>query len=126
MLGYSPGGLRLQPVRLVPRFGALGQASPPPTPLPPRIPPEVLQPAAPVAQAVAKAAGVGMAVGGGMVVIGAATAWVGIHTGVKEKGILSVTGWTVGILAGLGSVMTLATIAGLGIIKSAASSAAAV
>lgn len=31
----------------------------------------------------------------------AATAWVGIHTGTKEKGLLSIAGWVVGAAGGL-------------------------
>src|SRR5579871_5123620 len=120
MLPYAPGGLRLRPVRLV-----LGQqgALPPAPPLPIR-PGDILSPAAPVAEAISKVAGMGMAVGVGVLAVTAGTAWVGIHTGIEEKGFLSFTGWTVGILAGLGGILTLTTIAGLGVIKSAANQVA--
>lgn len=36
-----------------------------------------------------------------MTTLGAAGAWVGIHTGVKEKGWLSAAGWTMGVVGGL-------------------------
>jgi len=38
-------------------------------------------------------------------VLAAGTAWVGINAGVKEKGFLSVVGWTTGIAAGLATLM---------------------
>jgi len=120
MLSYASGGLKLRPVRLV-----LGQAgSLPPMPPPPLPLSDILSPSAPVAEAVGKVAGVGMVVGAGVLALSAGTAWVGIHTGVKEKGFLSFTGWTVGVLAGLGGLLTLTTIAGLGVIKSAANQVA--
>lgn len=115
MLPYDPG-LRLRPVRLV-----LGQqGSVPLGPPPPIRPADVLNPGAPVAQFIGNAAGTGMAIGAGVLAMSAATAWVGIHTGIEEEGFLSFTGWTVGVLAGLGGILTLTTIAGLGVIKSAA------
>lgn len=36
-----------------------------------------------------------------------AAAWVGIHTGLKERGLLSVAGWTVGLAGGLMGLMSL-------------------
>lgn len=124
MFSYAPVGLRLQPVPIVSRFGALGQAGLPPT-LPPPVPREAFfQPVKSVAEGIAGIARTGMAVGAGMVVLSAGAVWVGIHTGIKEKGFLSFTGWTVGVLAGMGGVLTLATIAGLGAIKNAANAAA--
>jgi hypothetical protein len=122
MLSYAPGGLRLRPVRLI--LGQQGSLPPTPPPLPPIAPATILSPGAPVAEAISKVAGMGMAVGVGVLAVSAGTTWVGIHTGIKEKGFLSFTGWTVGILAGLGGILTLTTIAGLGVIKSAASEVA--
>lgn len=39
----------------------------------------------------------------GLIISGAGT-WVGIHTGIKERGLLSFAGWTVGILMGVGAL----------------------
>jgi hypothetical protein len=77
-----------------------------------------------IAQAVAGAASLGIVVGLGYTVVSAGATWVGIHTGIKEKGFLSFTGWTVGVLAGLSSLLTLATVAGLGVIAGTAKSVA--
>ena len=65
-----------------------------------------------------------MAIGLGVAAVSVGAAWVGIHTGIKEKGFLSFTGWTVGILAGLSGLFTLATVAGLGVLVGAARSEA--
>lgn len=124
MFAYAPGGLRLQPVSIVPGYRGLGQAVIPPTPPPPLPPSAFIQPVRSVAEGIAGIARTGMAVGAGMVILSAGAVWVGIHTGIKEKGFLSFTGWTVGVLAGMGGVLTLATIAGLGAIKNAANAAA--
>lgn len=130
MLSYAQSGLRLQAVRLAPRYLGQGGAPFPPTPppLPPITLPETpvsdLLPKKEIAQAVAGAAGLGMVVGLGYTVVSAGATWVGIHTGIKEKGFLSFTGWTVGILAGLSSLLTLATVAGLGVIAGTAKSVA--
>lgn len=122
MFAYAPVALR--PVRLAPRFGVLGQQGSLPTGPAPR--PPILPPMAKIAvlDTISSLAGQGMLYGAGMLLVTGGTAWVGIHTGIKEKGVLSFTGWTVGILAGLGGVLTLTAIAGLGVIKSAASNAA--
>lgn len=37
--------------------------------------------------------------------------WVGIRTGIKEKGFLSFTGWIVGIASGLGAAANLGVLA---------------
>ncbi len=130
MLSYAQSGLRLQAVRLVPRYLGQGGAPFPPTPPPitPPIPPAAplsdLLPKKEIAQAVAGAANMGIAVGLGYTVVSAGVTWVGIHTGIKEKGFLSFTGWTVGVLAGLSSLLTLATVAGLGVIAGTAKSGA--
>jgi hypothetical protein len=128
MLPYAQSGLRLQAVRLAPRY--LGQGGAPFPPIPPPITPPITLPEIPaidlpkkeIAQAVAGAASLGIVVGLGYTVVSAGVTWVGIHTGIKEKGFLSFTGWTVGVLAGLSSLLTLATVAGLGVIAGTAKS----
>lgn len=42
-----------------------------------------------------------------LTVFGAGVAWVGISTGLRERGILSVAGWGVGIAGGLLGVLGL-------------------
>lgn len=63
---------------------------------------------------------------GGLVITGAAT-WVGIHTGIKEKGLLSFAGWTVGIIMGIGALEFLVgtIVAGTGLITMPRASAPA-
>lgn len=39
--------------------------------------------------------------------LSAATAWVGIHTGVNQKGMLGVAGWVTGIAGALGALYSL-------------------
>lgn len=41
--------------------------------------------------------------------ISAGGAWVGIHTGIKERGLLSFTGWMIGILSGVNGFLNLAS-----------------
>jgi hypothetical protein len=134
MLPYAQSGLRLQAVRLVPRYLGQGGAPFPPTPppiTPPVVPPtpyqqlvDILPKKQDIAQVVAGAANLGIAIGLGYTVVSAGASWVGIHTGIKEKGFLSFTGWTVGILAGLSSLLTLTTVAGLGVIAGSAKAVA--
>ena len=42
--------------------------------------------------------------------ISAGGTWVGIHTGIKEKGFLSFTGWIVGITSGIGVLANLSAL----------------
>lgn len=126
MLPYAQSGLRLQAVRLVPSYLGQGGGPFPPTPPPLNLPelPPITPPTKEIAQAVAGVANMGIVVGLGYTVVSAGVTWVGIHTGIKEKGFLSFTGWTVGILAGLSSLLTLATVAGLGVIAGSAKAVA--
>lgn len=45
------------------------------------------------------------------VAVSSATAWVGISTGLREKGLLSVAGWIVGIAGGLRGLLEVVGIA---------------
>lgn len=93
MVGYSPLQIRRQDI--LPGFAF--------------VPPAPRRPAAALGQdeipdsLVTTAGLVGLAVAG-------ATAWVGINAGIKEKGLLSVAGWVVGVG---GALRTLLIGAGL-------------
>ena len=39
--------------------------------------------------------------------LSAATAWVGLHTGMKERGLISAAGWVVGLTGAIMGVMSL-------------------
>lgn len=42
--------------------------------------------------------------------ISAGGTWIGVRTGLKEKGFLSLTGWTVGVVSGVAAIVNLATL----------------
>lgn len=42
--------------------------------------------------------------------ISAGGTWIGVRTGLKEKGFLSLTGWTVGVVSGVAALANLATL----------------
>ena len=94
MIAYSPVPLRL------------GQAV-----LPMVSPMPVVPPAAPDAVTASKS---DLAILAGVSAVSLALTaggtWVGIHTGLKERGFLSFTGWTVGILSGVGVLTNLASL----------------
>lgn len=77
--------------------------------------PEVLSPRAyspSIAQApppsAAAVVGAGVVVGAVSTVLGAAVSYVGIRTGTKESGFLSILGWIVGVGGGLYALSSLA------------------
>lgn len=83
MIAYSPARLALVP--LVPqRSRALGQ----------------IRPASADIPLLVGASAVGLA-------LSAAAAWVGIRAGLREKGLLSVAGWAVGVAGALRGVLGL-------------------
>ncbi len=56
--------------------------------------------------------GIVLAAGTAHLILAAATGWVGIHTGIKSKGILSIAGWVTGVVGVLSSVGSLVSTAG--------------
>ena len=90
--------------------------------------PEVLapmtyKPSASIGQAppsVAAAVGAGVVAGAVSTAIGAATAYVGIRTGAKESGFLSILGWIVGVGGGLFALSSLAATVMLAVVGPAA------
>lgn len=85
-------------------------------------PPAVAQTKASLGQALSPSER-GLVIAGGLLgtAISAGVAWVGIATGMREKGFLSALGWGVGVLFGLRSVITLGTTAlvGTGLLSAA-------
>lgn len=73
-----------------------------------------LSQAAPPSADVKAAAATGLLALGGVALIElgitAGGTWVGIRTGLKEKGFLSFTGWVVGITSGVGALASLAAL----------------
>lgn len=74
--------------------------------------PSMVPPRAPMSLGQAQGSPLGAVVLTDLLAVGisSATAYVGIHTGVKEAGVLSVLGWVVGVAGVLGSFGTLATL----------------
>lgn len=50
------------------------------------------------------------------VALSAGGAWVGISAGLREKGLLSFTGWTIGIVSAMGGLLSAAELLGLGVL----------
>lgn len=88
--------LRFSPLTYRP---ALGQA------LPALAPTLDLSPVPATAEAVPAGLGTGLSVLSTL--ISAGGTWVGIHTGLKERGLLSFTGWMIGILSGVNGLLSL-------------------
>jgi len=65
---------------------------------------------------VIKAAAAAMLVGN--LALSAGGAWVGFHTGAKERGFLSFTGYAVGAVSALGGLFSLLSLAGLAFLPS--------
>lgn len=115
MLRYVPGGIRLGEIKKPSFLGQPVEASssvpfaPPAPPILPASDQDVGLVAAGLGLGVLGLIGVALSAGG---------TWVGIHTGIKEKGFLSFTGWTFGIVSALSGLATVAGIIGLGIVAS--------
>lgn len=48
--------------------------------------------------------------------IAAGGTWIGVRTGLQEKGFLSLTGWTVGVVSGVAALANLATLVAAGVL----------
>lgn len=50
------------------------------------------------------------------VALSAGGTWVGVSAGLREKGFLSFTGWTIGIVSAMGGLLSAAELLGLGVL----------
>lgn len=99
MIAYSPVPLRLGQT-IIPLLSPL-----------PVMPPAVLSPSEAPAEPHDKKALLTL-VGISLLALGITVGgtWVGVRTGIKEKGFLSLTGWTVGIMSGIGVLSNMGTL----------------